>query len=206
MNSERLKTIVSFVEPKESVIDIGTDHGYVPIMLAKMSICSRIMASDKSENALLSAKMNIREYGLLDVIELKVSDGFSNISSGYDVAILAGMGTNTIKKILSCDNLPNKIIVQSNHDIAELRRFMNSIGYKIKEEVAVFDERYYVVICYVVGQEVLTEEEILFGKSDNIDYYKFLFSKYMELSSKSGSKEYENYKILLKTIIEKKQG
>ena len=37
--SIRLQKIADLIEPCESVVDIGTDHGYIPIYLVKNNIC-----------------------------------------------------------------------------------------------------------------------------------------------------------------------
>ena len=44
--SERLNTVVSFVKPGSLVVDVGTDHGYVPIELAQRGIISHGLAMD----------------------------------------------------------------------------------------------------------------------------------------------------------------
>lgn len=47
--SERLNTVVSFVKPGSRVVDVGTDHGYVPIELAQRGIISHGLAMDVPE-------------------------------------------------------------------------------------------------------------------------------------------------------------
>ena len=42
--SIRLKAIVSMIEKCDSVIDVGTDHGYVPIYLVKNGVIKSAIA------------------------------------------------------------------------------------------------------------------------------------------------------------------
>ena len=44
--SKRLKRIAEHVDKCESVADIGTDHGYIPIYLVKEGRCKKAIASD----------------------------------------------------------------------------------------------------------------------------------------------------------------
>ncbi|MDE6285186.1 MAG: class I SAM-dependent methyltransferase, partial [Bacilli bacterium] len=162
MKSNRLKTIASLIDQNSSVIDIGTDHGYLPIFLVKEGITTKVMATDVSRNALNAAKQNIIHAGLEDVIMTQVADGFQGIDTVYDVGVLAGMGTETMKQILQAENLPKTLILQSNNDLEVLRLFMNQFGWKIAKEVAVLDNgKYYVVIKYIEGKEILSEEQVL---------------------------------------------
>ena len=62
MLSLRLKTIASLVKKDAKVLDIGTDHAYLPIFLQKNHLCKKVIASDISENALANAKANVEKY------------------------------------------------------------------------------------------------------------------------------------------------
>jgi len=41
--SDRLKCIAALVENSETVVDIGTDHAYLPVYLIKKEICKKVM-------------------------------------------------------------------------------------------------------------------------------------------------------------------
>ena len=55
---ERLKIIADSVNRGESMADIGTDHGFLPIFLLNEGICERAIATDISEAAIAKT----REY------------------------------------------------------------------------------------------------------------------------------------------------
>lgn len=204
MVTKRLKAIADLVPHNVSVIDIGTDHAYLPIYLYQKNITKNIAASDISPKVLASSLENLKKYNLDTQIPLILSSGFDNITKQYDVVIIAGMGTHTIKSILSNPNIPDTLIIQSNNDHYELRLFLNSLNYKIKKEIAIKDKKhYYVIIMYQKGKETLTKSELLFGKSANLEYYNYLLNKYQNIYNKSHNAKYLEYINILKSIIEK---
>ena len=50
--SDRLRQIASFIEPGESVCDIGTDHGFLPIFLVQQGGHDPVIMSDVSSGSL----------------------------------------------------------------------------------------------------------------------------------------------------------
>lgn len=204
MFTKRIKALASLVEQNQKVIDIGTDHAYLPIYLYKTNITSSIVGSDTSDNVLKYSLKNLEKFNLSDKIKLIKSDGFTNITENFDVAVIAGMGFTTIKKIINNDNIPNTLIIQSNNDHHNLRKYMLENNYKIDKEITLKDNNhYYVIIRYIKGKDSLNETELLFGKSNNKDYYNYLSKHYNKIYLKSKDIKYLNYTNLLKSLIEK---
>ncbi len=207
MKSKRLQTLLSFLSVHDKVIDIGTDHAYIPISLASMG-CQKILATDIHEGALKIAQKNILKHHYENVIKTLLTDGLTDVPTmEYDTLVLAGMGYFTIKKILENQNLDSikKIIVQSNNHIDHLRRFMNSLHYQIVEEKCVLEaNHYYVILLYEKGVEYLKEEEFLFGKysKENQFYYEYLKQSYEKiLKQVPEQKKYQEYIQLLEEYI-----
>ena len=94
MLSLRLKTIASLVKKDAMVLDIGTDHAYLPIFLQRNNLCKKVIASDISANALAVAKKNVEKYHA--DVKLYLSDGLNDIPDDYDTIIISGMGTLSI--------------------------------------------------------------------------------------------------------------
>lgn len=177
MKSLRLLAIASLIDNGSSVLDVGTDHAYLPIFLSQNKKCKSIIASDVSNNALKIAKDNLKKYHIDDV-KLILSNGLENINEDYDTIVLAGMGTSTIIKILENKKLPNTLIISSNNDLYKLRKFMNKIKYKIKEEIVILENnKYYDIIKYQKGNEKLSYFKKMYGKSNDKKYYKYLLTK-----------------------------
>lgn len=190
----RIKTLASLVDKDSKLVDIGTDHGYLPIYLYENEITKNITGSDISSNALKFAKANFEKHNLSDKIKLIVSDGFKNLDEKYDTAVISGMGTDTIKKILDIDNIPNKLIISSHKNVDELRLFMNEKGYKIIKEIVLQEnDIFYDIIKYEKGNEILNKYELLVGKSNNLEYEKHLLEKYKTIYNKSKNKKYLEY-------------
>lgn len=202
--SKRLKTIASLVTLQKKVIDIGTDHAYLPIYLYLNNITKNITASDISPQVLEISLNNLQKYNLEKKINLIKSDGFRNVDGIFDIAVITGMGTYTIINILNTKNIPDTLIIQSNNDYYLLRKYLNYLGYKIEKEIALYENKhYYIIIKFIKEKEFLTDEELLFGKSNNLQYYDYLKNKYIKLYEKSRDEKFLKYIDMLNSIIEK---
>ena len=204
MNSKRIQMIASLITKDNTVIDIGTDHAYLPIYLITKLSFKKVIATDISKNVLMQAQVNINKYHLEDKIKIYCTDGLKDINEKYDTIVIAGMGTNTIKNILSNGALCKEIILQSNNELPNLRLFMQKIGYKIiKEEVVLEKGKYYVIIKYHEGKEKLSYEDIYFGKHQNKEYLIYLYNKKSKEYSLNKRNELKIYLEKLKNFIEK---
>jgi tRNA (adenine22-N1)-methyltransferase len=182
MISLKLKAIAFFIEKDDRVVDIGCDHAYLDIYLSKNNLCKNVIASDINPNALNLAISNIKKNGLNKKIKCILSDGLNDINvKNTDTIVIAGMGTKTIKHILSnkekLRNI-NKIIISSNNDHYELRKYMQKNNYKLIEEKIIFEKKhYYIISKYIKGKQKLSNKELMFGiyKKENEKYYKYLF-------------------------------
>lgn len=180
--SNRLKAIVKFVDKKDSIVDVGCDHGYLSIYLVENKLVKKVIASDINQNALNSAINNIKKSNLN--IETVLSDGIKDVNlKGINTLVISGMGTSTILHILS-DNSKlkniNKILLQSNNDHEDLRRNLNKIGYYLEDEIYTFDKgKWYVTCKFVKSLQTNIEEVIKYGLLNNNEYNEYLL-KYEE--------------------------
>lgn len=198
----RIKALASLVDKDSRLVDIGTDHALLPIYLYENEITKKVTGSDISSNALEFAKNNLKKHNLSDKIKLIVSDGFTNLNDEYDTAVISGMGTDTIKKILDRENLPKKLIISSHKNVDKLRLFMNKKGYKIIKEITLKDnDIYYDMIKYEKGIETLSNYDILVGKCNDTEYKLYILDKYKRIYKKSKNDKYLEYI----NIIERKQ-
>ena len=126
MFSKRLLEIASLVPVHSTVVDVGCDHGLLDIYLTLHRNC-KCTASDINENCLKSARENIKKYSLVDKIKVVKSDGLNDVKyNKTDYIIIAGMGTNTILRILENHDVEN-IIVQTKK---------TNLGYQYKAILA----------------------------------------------------------------------
>ena len=154
--SNRLSAITDYVSPEDKIIDIGCDHALLDIYIAN-EMGKRLIASDIHEGAVNNAAKNIEKYEALSMVDLRLGNGLNVVNpEEINTIIIAGMGYNTIKDILSNSEKMtnvNKIIVQSNTDVIKLRKFVISLGFMINRERLEF----------IKGEEKYSYEEIYFG-------------------------------------------
>lgn len=160
MITPRLDMILRNVK-SSSVADIGTDHAFVPIALAKRGV--RVIATDVNRGPLLSAKKNIEKHGLN--ITLLQGFGLDVLDAGdTEEIIIAGMGGDLIKTIIKNGMekaLSSRLILQPMNSQAELRRFLMENGFKIEsEDLAQEGRKIYNLIVSVAGNMPLPEREI----------------------------------------------
>ncbi len=177
----RLKLITDSIPPCGLLVDIGTDHAYIPIYSTLLGICKRALAADLRPGPLKRAQENIKKYGQEDLIETRLSDGLESIEvEECEVIVIAGMGGPLIRRILSDSiskaQIATRLLLQPNNAADALRRWLYENGFEICRERLVEDssklyclieahwtgerttkEDYY---CYI-GEKVLSDNEPL---------------------------------------------
>lgn len=189
--SKRLETIIGMVsvwasqeEAGITAADVGTDHGFVPISLVERGIAKRAVAMDVGRGPLLRAREHVRERGLEDRIELRLSDGLSLLSPGEaDVVILSGMGGELMLRILrEGEHVRDSVkcwILSPQSELFLFRKGLGELGLSIQDEVMVKEDgKYYVVMAVKRGQmrenDCLRYGEALIRKKDPV------FKEYLE--------------------------
>jgi tRNA (adenine22-N1)-methyltransferase len=162
--SKRLKAVVSMISEGNTVADIGTDHGYVPIYMVTERGCNFAYAMDVNEGPLKRAEENIIKYNVNDRIEIRLSDGIKKLKAGEaDTIVIAGMGGILINRILG-DGLEvakasKELILSPHSDVNLVRRFLADNGFCISDEQMVFDEnKYYFIIKAIPGEMVIDDD------------------------------------------------
>lgn len=167
--SKRLEIIASYVNDNCKLIDIGCDHAYLDIYLAKNKKNIQIIASDINENALNNAKQNIKEAKLENKIITRLGSGLEVVEKEeIDTIIMSGLGAHKIVGILynnidKLDNV-NQIIIQSNTNLAFLRKKITSLNYYIENEKLIKENNIiYEVINFKKGKKRYSKRELFFG-------------------------------------------
>lgn len=143
---ERLQLCASFVRSGVRLCDVGTDHGYLPILLAKQGKILCAIASDIRSGPLQNAQENLLRYHVSDLVETRISDGILKIGEDEaDDFVIAGMGGELIMKILSqkswVKNPQKHWILQPMSKAFELRAFLFKNGFFTQREEAVIDDK-----------------------------------------------------------------
>lgn len=152
MLTERLAAIADEIEKGESVADIGTDHGYLPMYLTKEEISPKVIMADISKGSLNKARRNCRELMPEVKFDFRNGNGLRVIKKGeVDVIVIAGMGGNLICDILGRDlgkaKSCKKLILQPRTAQGRLRAWLVRKGFDIVNEQLVREGRF---ICEII--------------------------------------------------------
>ncbi|HFE46136.1 MAG TPA: SAM-dependent methyltransferase [Nannocystis exedens] len=151
--SPRLAAIAALVPDGKIVADIGTDHALLPTALVVGGRIKRAIACDRRVGPLAAARRTVAHYGVEDRVSLRLGDGLETIDEGEaDVVIIAGMGSESLRSILSAglDLLPSieRLVLQPNGEVEPVRRWLVSRGWDLVDERLVEDRgRYYTVVA-----------------------------------------------------------
>ena len=138
--SKRIHTLADKVKAGETAADIGTDHGYVPMLLLRNNISPRVIMSDISEGSLAKARETFAMTGLpVDDRDFRVGDGLDTLLPGeVDDIIIGGLGGFTIINILEKDENKSrsfsKLIMQPRKHSGALRHYLYTHGWDIVDE------------------------------------------------------------------------
>lgn len=150
--SNRLLACCSFVQRGDRVADIGCDHGYLGIHLLTTGVATSVIAADVNEGPLQSAMRNAVKFGVREKMTFHLSDGVQNIPRDFDTLVCAGMGADTIISILSAAPwLKNgqRLILQCQSKIPELRQWLSDNGYRIWCETLAKDGKFVYTVMQV---------------------------------------------------------
>lgn len=195
--SKRLNWIVGKIEKSNIIMDVGTDHGYIPIYLVKNNIASKVIASDINKDPLKKAEINASLDGVRDKIELRLGGGLQPLKNKEaEAVIIAGMGGNLIRDILEHDLNKVKnlkyLILQPAQNPEVLREYLYTNNYEILEEDLCLDEgKYYEIfkVRYKIGNalrldDIYYEVSPMLLKNKSLllkDYIEYKIQKYKKV-------------------------
>ena len=140
--SKRIYKIAESVQTGDSVADIGTDHGYVPMLLIRDGRSPRAVMSDISEGSLAKAKETFELAHLSDKVspsDFRIGDGLETLENGeVDEIIIGGLGGHTIVQILDADidksRSFRRLVLQPRKHSGTLRHYLYTHGWDIESE------------------------------------------------------------------------
>ena len=169
--SARLRSAVPYLKRGGAVIDVGTDHAYLPIYLVGEGISSRALACDINRGPIESAERNIAAAGLARRIDTLCTDGLHGAEQfDPDDIMIFGMGGELIIRILSeapwVKDASIGLVLQPMTRAHLLRRWLLENGFAIVGETITHEDRYYQTIAarFSGKSEEYTEEELLLGR------------------------------------------
>ncbi|WP_342268616.1 class I SAM-dependent methyltransferase [Spiroplasma endosymbiont of Aspidapion aeneum] len=168
--TNRIQAIASLIDTENIVCDIGTDHGYTAIYIAKDLKAQKIFASDINNKPLSIAKKNVKKYGVEHKVETILSDGLDFIINDkikINVCIISGLGGNTILSILEKDcNLIDSYIICAHNNTQKIRTWTKNKKYFIQNEKVIEDNNIFYEVIKInkyAGVKIKSKYDILFG-------------------------------------------
>jgi len=184
--NNRLECIASYINNGIGMVDVGTDHGYLPVELCLRGYPGNIYASDINEDPLNKAKNTAATAGVFDKINFLLCDGLDLCpQESIDTIVVAGMGGDTICSILDkaewCMDEKYTLLLQPMTKAEVLRYWLVYNGFEITNEELVEDNEsiYQVIVSKFGGETKLNDAELFCGKAE-LNRNKALFTRYKE--------------------------
>ncbi len=163
--SPRLKMVSDLVDVDAKVVDIGTDHAFLPAYLLINNIAIKALACELHKGPFCNAQKTVEKLNLDDRLELRLSDGLKDVSSDEaDTIIICGMGGNLITKIISDVSWLKEeritLILQPQSHQEDVRKFLVLNGFHIIKESACEDsgKSYSAIKAKFVGEADIKPE------------------------------------------------
>lgn len=158
--SKRLSKIVELCEPVDTIIDVGTDHGKVPITIANLGISKNVIAIDNKPGPLAACKKNAELFVVTKDVcfKLLLSNGLEKVDKNIESGIIiSGIGFDNMKEIIKDINDYNfKYLILSPHTkTLELIKLLSLLNINVIEQISVFeDKKQYFIIKAVKDQKI----------------------------------------------------
>lgn len=173
--NRRLDCILSHIPFGLGLIDVGTDHGYVPVELACRGYSGKLFASDIRPGPLRSALRSAEMAGLEERIVFLLCDGLDACDpAAVDTIVIAGMGGDTICGILDraewCMDRRYTLVLQPMTRAEVLRYWLVYNEFEILSEDLAEDGGilYSVLTARFGGQTRLNDAELYTGSYEQL--------------------------------------
>ena len=170
MISKRLELVASFVSQGAILLDVGSDHAYLPIELVERGQIKSAIAGEVVEGPYQSAVKNVEAHGLKEKIQVRLANGLAAFEEEDQVSVItiAGMGGRLIATILQegLGKIANveRLILQPNNREDDLRIWLQDHGFQIVAE-SILEEagKFYEILVVEAGQMKLSASDLRFG-------------------------------------------
>ena len=161
----RLLCAAELLSADKKIVDIGTDHAYLPAYLVISGKSDNVLACDIGKMPLENAEKTVKAYSLEKNITLRISDGLKNVSPDEAEEIsVCGMGGTLMTEILSAAPWIKRqgmhLVLQPMTHFEDVREFLDKNGFYIDEErfVSENSKDYCVMSAFYDGKEARYDE------------------------------------------------
>ena len=161
----RLICAAELLSADKKIVDIGTDHAYLPAYLVLTGKSDNVLACDIGKMPLENAEKTVKAYSLEKNIALRISDGLKSVSPDEAEEIsVCGMGGTLMTEILSAAPWIKRqgmhLVLQPMTHFEDVREYLDKNGFFIKEErfVSENSKDYCIMSAFYDGKEARGEE------------------------------------------------
>ncbi|WP_283310739.1 tRNA (adenine(22)-N(1))-methyltransferase, partial [Streptococcus dysgalactiae] len=92
--SNRLAQVAAYVPKRAKLLDVGSDHAYLPIFLVESNQISAAIAGEVVKGPYESALKNVSQSGLCEQVEVRLANGLAAFEEVDHVTTItiSGMG------------------------------------------------------------------------------------------------------------------
>jgi tRNA (adenine22-N1)-methyltransferase len=156
----RLAAVAAAVCAGSRVADVGTDHGLLPLWLARTGRVAFCVATERDAGGLARVARPPADAPWADRLVYRAGDGLAALrpSDRVDTVILAGLGARTIVRILAAPGARpaafERLILQPRTDEALVRRWLSVHGWRpVSEGLAVERGRRHLTLAAARGDD-----------------------------------------------------
>lgn len=168
--SHRLQAVAQHVPQGARLLDVGSDHAYLPLYLLEQGVISQAIAGEVVDGPYQSALKNAQNSPFAAQLEVRLADGLAAFepADAIDTITICGMGGRLIASILENGRAKlegvTRLVLQPNNREDELRDWLSRAGYAIlAEEILEEQGKIYEIIVAEKGQQVLSALDLRFG-------------------------------------------
>lgn len=168
--SKRLQLVADFVPQGARLLDVGSDHAYLPLDLVKKKRIDFAIAGEVVQGPYQSALNHVAQAGLAGQIEVRLANGLAAFEASDQISVISicGMGGRLIAEILEAgkDKLAQveRLILQPNNREDDLRSWLVENGFQlVAEQILCENDKYYEIMVAEKGSASLSAKELRFG-------------------------------------------
>lgn len=203
--SQRLEAVASYVPQGARLVDVGSDHAYLPLFLVEQGRIDFAIAGEVVQGPYQSALQNVEQAGQTDKIAVRLANGLAavELTDQVSTVTIAGMGGRLIAEILEAgkDKLGSveRLVLQPNNREDDVRRWLVAHDFQlIAEEILEENDKIYEILVAEKGSTDLTADQLRFGP--------YLLEEQSTIFQKKWLKELDKLTFALEQVPSERQG